>query len=244
MKNKIVVVTGGASGLGLGISHALLHKEATVVVFDYNKDSLAKLDPAFHAQHVDVTQYDQVQTAVDEVIAKFGKIDVLINNAGVIHSEPLINIMNPKGMKHSYDSFKKILDLDLNSVFIVGSIVAEKMVMKRIKGTIINISSISAEGNAGQTAYSAAKSAVNAITKVWSKELGIMGIRVNAIAPGFINTESTQHALNEKILENLKTNIPLRKLGQVDNIAKSVLFMIENDYVNGAILDVNGGLTI
>ena len=109
---------------------------------------------------------------------------------------------------------------------------------------IINISSISASGNAGQTAYSAAKAGVEAMTRVWSKELGVFGIRVAAVAPGFIDTESTRKALNEQKLRELSGRIPLRRLGRETNVAGAVLAIIENDYISGAVIPVDGGMVL
>lgn len=244
IKDSVAIVTGGASGLGLGIASDLLDNYAKVVIFDINQAKLDSLNKDFVTYNVDITDYDLVQKAINKVFDKFGKIDILINNAGVIYSEPLINIMNPTNMKHSYEKFKQNLEINLNSVFITSSIVSEKMVLKRTKGLIINMSSISANGNAGQTVYSAAKAGVEAMTKTWSKELGSFGIRSVAIAPGFINTESTNDALNKKTIEHIKSHTPLKKLGEVKNISKSVLYIIENDFINGTVLEIDGGLTI
>ncbi|NND81380.1 MAG: SDR family oxidoreductase [Gammaproteobacteria bacterium] len=244
MKDKVILITGAASGLGHAIAANLLEQGANVVVFDINKESLSKLGASFDQHQVDVTDYESVQHEVDQVIEKHGKIDVLVNNAGIIHNELLVNLQKPHSMKHSYDSFKNTLKVDLDSVFIMTSIVAEKMVMQRTKGCIINISSISAQGNAGQTAYSAAKGAVESMTKTWGKELGVFGIRTNAIAPGFIDTPSTAAALNDKAIEHIVSSTPLRKLGQTDNIVQTVSYIIENDYVNASVLQVDGGLTL
>ena len=132
LENKIIIVTGGASGLGLETAEKLLKEKATVIVFDFDRSKLSILNKSFVTYHVDVTSYDQVQSAVDDIIEKFGSIDVLVNSAGVIYSEPLINIMAKDDRKHSLESFKKYLDTNLTSVFIVSSIVIEKMVIKRI----------------------------------------------------------------------------------------------------------------
>lgn len=243
-EGKVTVVTGGANGLGLAISQGLRDEGATVVVFDINEAALARLGEGMTGYAVDITDYAAVQAAVGGVIERFGSVDILVNNAGVIYNEPLINIMNSSEMKHSYERFKKNLDINLNAVFIMSSVVAEQMVLKRIPGVIVNISSISAQGNAGQTAYSAAKAAVEAMTKTWAKELGAFGIRSAAIAPGFIDTDSTNTALNEKTIKHIVGNTPLRRLGDAYNIFQSVKFIVENDFVNGAVIGVDGGLTI
>lgn len=244
IKDSVAIVTGGGSGLGLGIASVLLEKQAKVVVLDIDKEKLAKLSEKFLKYQVDVTNYETVQATIDDIVSKYERIHILVNNAGAIYNEPLINIMNRENMKHSYENFKKFLDINLNSVFIMSSIVAEKMVLKRTKGVIINISSISANGNPGQSVYAAAKAGVNALTKTWAKELGVLGIRTVAIAPGFIDTESTYKALSKEVISHIKREVPLRKLGKVEDIAHSVLYAIENEYLNGTILEVDGGITI
>jgi len=243
---KIIIITGGASGLGKNmVSYFSAIDEYEVVVFDINKKALKYfINTPIKTFYVDVTNEDQVIEGVNSVFKKYGEIDVLVNNAGIIYNEVLINMMNREDMKHKYKNFKKYLSVNLDSVFLMGSNVAEKMVMKRTKGVIINISSICSIGNAGQSAYSAAKAGVNALTKTWSKELGIFGIRVVSIAPGFINTESTNEALTDSILKHIKSNTPLRKLGRPDNISSTVKFIIDNDFINGTIVEINGGLVL
>jgi Dehydrogenases with different specificities (related to short-chain alcohol dehydrogenases) len=116
--------------------------------------------------------------------------------------------------------------------------------MNRIKGVIVNISSVSARGNAGQTAYSAAKSGLESMTRVWSKELGAFRIRAVSIAPGFIDTESTRSAVSEKILEDIRLNVPLKRLGAEKEISDFVITALENDYLNGAVIALDGGLVL
>jgi 3-oxoacyl-[acyl-carrier protein] reductase len=244
IENKIIIVTGGASGLGFETSQYLLEKKATVIVFDIDKEKLNRLNKSFITYPVDVTSYDQVQSAVDDIIDKFGSVDVLVNNAGAIYSEPFINIMAKGDRKHSYDNYKKCLDINLTSVFIVSSVVVEKMVLIRTKGVVVNISSISAQGNAGQTVYSAAKAGVEALTKTWAKELGIFGIRVVAVSPGFMDTESTHKALNEKRISDIRQMVPLKTLGSARDVSGAVVFAIESGYVNGVVLKIDGGLKI
>jgi len=244
LTNETVIITGGASGLGLNVAEALLEEGAEIVIFDLNDKLFSELSEKFDCYKVDVTDESSVQSAVNDVIGKYGKIDVLVNSAGIIHSAPLINIMNPNGMRHSFTEFKEVLDVDLCSVFLVSSIISEKMILKRTRGVIINISSICARGNAGQTAYAAAKAGVEAMTKVWAKELGTFGIRTNAIAPGFIDTPSTAKSLNQKNIENIVKNTPLNTLGRPENISMAVAYIIKNDFVNGAVVEVNGGLIL
>jgi 3-oxoacyl-[acyl-carrier protein] reductase len=126
----------------------------------------------------------------------------------------------------------------------LGAYIAEHMAVNRIRGVIVNISSICADGNAGQTAYSASKAGLESMTKVWAKELGSFGIRSIAIAPGFMDTESTHVALAESVLEEIRLRTPLRKLGKVSQVTHAIKFALTNDFVNAGVIRVDGGLTI
>jgi 3-oxoacyl-[acyl-carrier protein] reductase len=147
-------------------------------------------------------------------------------------------------MMHDYGDFQQVLKSNLDSVFIVTAAVVGHMVRRRTKGVIINVSSISASGNEGQVAYSAAKAGVNAMTVSWAKELGRWGIRCNAVSPGFIATESTRASLSESILNRVQANTPLRRLGDPHEVAQAVQALVENDFITGTVLSVNGGLVI
>ncbi|NOT12366.1 MAG: SDR family oxidoreductase [Methylococcaceae bacterium] len=244
LEGSVALVTGGAKGLGLTIAHYLQERGAKVIVADLDTEALAALQENMEGCVLDVTRLDDAKTVIKELIERHGCIDVLVNNAGVIYSEAMVNIMNPVGMMHDYHRFRQSITANLDSVFIMTSAVVEQMVMRRTKGVIINISSISACGNEGQSAYSAAKAGVNAMTVTWSKELGRLGIRCNAVAPGFIDSVSTHNALSESIIKHIQSNTPLRRLGKATEVAKAVVSLIENDFMNGVVLKVDGGLTI
>lgn len=244
IKGAIAFVTGGAQGLGLSIACYLAENGATVIVADRNADALESLPKNLEGVLMDVTHPDQVGVEVAKVVNHHGRLDILVNNAGVIYSEPFVNLMNPDGIMHDYDRFRESIRVNLDSVFIVTAAVVEQMIKLRTKGVIINISSISACGNEGQTAYSAAKGGVNAMTITWSKELGRWGIRCNAISPGFIGTDSTRKALNETNIKHITDNTPLRRLGDAVEIAQAVHSVIENNFINGVVLEVTGGLRI
>jgi len=242
--DAIALVTGGCKGLGLAIASHLNTSGARVIVADIDKDALSKIPDGIDPRMLDVTVPQNALEVVQSIVDQYGQIDILINNAGMIYNEPFVNIMNPQSIMHGYDSFCKTLNINLNSVFIMSSAVIEAMVKRRNKGSIINISSISACGNEGQTAYSAAKAAVNAMTVTWAKELGPHGIRCNAVAPGFIDTVSTGAALDETHLKHIRSCTPLRRLGQAKDVALAVAALIENDFLNGVILRADGGLRI
>ena len=244
LKEKVALVTGGAKGLGLAIAAHLQEQGAQVVVADLDRAALVYLPEHFDCHELDVTRPDDAKALVNKIVEQYGHIDVLVNNAGVIYSEPMVNIMNPAEMMHDYNRFRDSIIVNLDSVFIMTSAVVEQMVLKRTKGCIVNISSISACGNEGQTAYSAAKAGVNAMTVTWSKEFGRLGIRCNAVAPGFIGTDSTHTALSESIIQHIVSNTPLRRLGKANEVAHAVAGLISNDFINGAVLHVNGGLSI
>ena len=214
------------------------------MVADLDTKALADLPQGIEGYALDVTQLIDAKNVTQEIINRYSRIDILVNNAGVIFSKPMVNIMNSPEIMHDYESFRQCITANLDSVFIMTSVVVEQMVLRRIKGVIVNISSISACGNEGQIAYSAAKSGVNAMTVTLSKELGRLGIRCNAVAPGFIDTGSTRQALSESIIKHIESNTPLRRLGQAKNVAQAVVSVITNDFMNGVVLDVNGGLTI
>lgn len=232
INGKTILITGGLGSLGSGIAEALKNYGATIVIFDQIDD------PAHNAFKVDVTNEMEIERALQGI----EKIDVLINCAGEIYSEPLINVM--KKERHAKAAWDRIMDNNLNSCFLMSSQVAEKMAMSRTRGVIINFSSISAQGNMGQAAYSAAKAGIEALTKVMAKELGMFKIRVCAVAPGFIETPSTKAALSDSLIDHWKKQTPLRKLGQLEDIVSTMKYIIETDYLSGAVIPVDGGLTI
>ena len=248
IKDKRVIVTGGVKGIGNAMVNEFIKEGATVGIFDIDKEGFDNLkinnSENIHFFKCDITDYMQVEDSVNKFYNKFKGIDVLVNNAGILYSAPLISLAEGKLKKHDIEMWHKVLSIDLTSVFYLTVNVVEKMIIKRTKGVIVNISSVAAAGNAGQSAYSAAKAGVNALTKTWAKELGLWGIRVVGVAPGYCGTESTHNIMGHEALKEVKSEIPLRRLGSPEEIVLGVLSAIKNDYFHGKILEIDGGLSI
>lgn len=247
LQGRNAIVTGGVRGLGRAVVDALVAKGACVTVFDLDADGLATLAedvPGVEAVRCNVSDEAEVDACLQEFHTRRKVAHVLVNNAGIIHSAPLVR-MGPGGLeRYPTDSWNRVIASNLSSVFFMTSRVVERMVATRTRGAIVNIGSISAGGNPGQTAYAAAKAGVEALSATWARELGIFGIRVSTVAPGFVGTESTRNALSEAVLEDLVSRVPLRRLGKAEEIAKTVLFAIENDFINGKTISVDGGLVL
>ena len=245
-KNQKIIITGAASGVGMYLADYLKDKVSRICLIDIKKDGLQK----FYGQSnidvfcCDLTEFEQTTSVIKEVYEKNPDTSVLINNAGIIHSELLINFFKRHDRRHSKENWDKMLDVNLTSVFNCSVNVVDNMIRNKVKGLIINISSISANGNSGQSVYSAAKAGVNALTIAWSRELSMFGIRTVGIAPGFFDTPSTHSALNQNIVKKLVTEIPSKRLGQLEELAKAIDFVIDNDYFNGKILEIDGGMVL
>lgn len=241
-----IIVTGSSGSFGAHFVTYLASIANKVIGLDLNlpKESDGSKSPNVQYFQVDLTNVEQVDEVLSRIFEEVGPIHGLINNAGIIHSEPLVNLLSREDPIHSTENWNKVVNINLNAVFILSSRVVHQMIKGRIKGAIINISSISAYGNAGQSAYSASKAALIGLTKTWSKELGMWGIRTNAIAPGFFETASTQEALPESIIKHVVKETPIKRMGEPLELAQSIQFILENDFLNGHVLDLNGGLTI
>lgn len=244
---KKVIVTGGANGIGRFLVEAFVRRGAIVGAFDINLVGLERLKddfPDVDTINCDVTDYLKTQESVGMFFDKHDRIDILINNAGYIYSSPLIKFGIKGTEKHDPEMWQKVINLNLTSVFNMSSHVVEKMMAKRTKGVIVNVSSVSSAGNIGQCAYSAAKAGINAMTMTMAKELGMMGIRCVAIAPGFIETHSTKEALSDDARKDWIRKVPLNRMGTGDEITKGIFSIIENDYFNGKVFEIDGGLVL
>lgn len=243
LQNARVLVTGGASGIGNYIALELAPRVQVVHVLDVRPMPTDEVRSNVKWTECDVTNPDQVEKAV-EAIFLHGGVNVVVNCAGIIHNEMLVSLISKQERRHSIQSWQKVIDVNLNAVMYVTSNVVERMILNRVRGVIVNISSITAQGNLGQSAYAATKAAVEALTKTWSKELAMFKIRSVCIAPGFFNTPSTRGSLSEAMLSKWEKSIPLMRLGELHEILHALEFLIGNEYYNGKVLSLDGGLTI
>ena len=244
---KNIIVTGAAGNLGEEIVKNLIKKNFKIICFDNrikNLNYLKKKYKKIDGYLCDLTNEKKLIFTFKKVLKKYKNIDILINNAGHITNSLIVSISD-KGLKrHSYNLWKQTISNNLYSTFLTSSFVIENMISNRNEGLIINISSISANGNIGQTAYSAAKSGVDALTKTWSKELSRFKIRVAGISPGFIETDSTKKVLSKKIINKLKESTPSQRFGKKSEFIQALNFIINNKFFNGKILEIDGGLNI
>ena len=240
-EKKLALVTGGSRGIGKACALELA-KAGYDVVINYagnveaaNKtvEELKALGSNSEAYKFDVSNAEQVNAGINEIFEKYGRIDVLVNNAGITRDGLF--------MRMSEENWNAVIDTNLSSAFYVSQPVV-KIMMKQRSGAIINMASVvGVSGNAGQANYSAAKAGLIGLTKTLAKELGSRGIRVNAVAPGFIATDMTKDLDTSKFMDL----IPLKRLGEVSDIAKTVKFLAADaDYITGQVIKVDGGLII
>lgn len=249
LKDKVTLITGGAAGIGKATAQRFQEEGAVVVICDVKEDvGQATADElglaAFYK--VNVADRQDVQRWVDDVVARFGRIDVLVNNAGVLRDGRLVVVKDGELVKQMPEAdWDLVIAVNLKGVFNCTQAVAPVMI-RQGSGVILNASSVvGIDGNFGQTNYVATKAGVIGMTKVWARELGRYGIRVNAVAPGFILTEMTLQ-MPEKIREEMVARVPLRKIGQPRDIANAYLFLASDEasYINGAVLRVDGGVVV
>lgn len=243
---KRMIITGAAGAIGAEIVR-YFYKKYDLICIDINIKKLKVLKSRYKNINIyqcDLTNQKKIKQTIDKLNLKYKHFDILINNAGMIYNHPIIKLGSRGFQAHSYNNWKKVLNTNLNSVFLFSSSIIENFCNNRIKGVIINISSISAKGNTGQSAYSVAKSGVEILTKIWAQELSSFNVRVACIAPGFFNTKSTHNALNKFQIDHLKKTIPLKRLGTLNELMLAINFIIKNEFFNGKVLSLDGGLEI
>jgi len=244
LKDEVAIVTGSARGIGRAIALELVRNGAKLVICDLNMDDIQIVVDQFTEMGGEakgfvsnVTQAEDAQQLIDKTIEAFGKVDILVNNAGITRDNLL--------MRMKEDEWDAVIAVNLKGTYNCIRAIAKPFIKQR-SGKIINLASVVGQiGNAGQVNYSASKAGVIGLTKSVAKELAARNVRVNAIAPGFIQTDMTAN-LTEKAKEELTNAIPLAKLGQPEDVAKVVLFLASGDaaYITGQVINVDGGMVM
>ncbi len=251
LSSKTIVVTGGGQGIGLAIAVSFAGAGANIALIDMNADTLAQARTECEALGVkaqtylaNVTDEAAVESTMDRVVADFGRLDGLVNNAGITRDALLVKVRDGAVVgRMSYEQWKAVIDVNLTGVFLCGRAAVERMIALGNGGVIVNVSSISRAGNAGQTNYSAAKAGVQAMAVTWAKELARYGIRTGSIAPGFVRTEILA-SMKPEALDKVTAPVPLKRLGEPEEIAQAARFIFENDFFTGRCIDLDGGLRL
>lgn len=252
-ENKVVIVTGGANGIGRATVEKFASEGATVAIWDLTDDAGKALAEALNNdgktavyQSVNVTDSEAVAAAVAEVVETFGRVDVLVNNAGIVRDGQLIKYKDGAVQKvMTDDQFDAVINVNLKGVFVCTRAVVPQMIEQK-SGRILNASSVvGLYGNFGQTNYVATKAGVIGMTQTWARELGRYGITVNAVAPGFIQTDMIQ-SVPEKVIERMVGQTPVGRLGKPEDIANAYAFLASDEaaFISGHVLSVDGGMVI
>ncbi|WP_448211232.1 SDR family oxidoreductase [Colwellia sp. MEBiC06753] len=251
IQDKVIVITGGGQGLGRAMALNLAKQGAKLALIDLNEELLAETvaliaEAGSSAKYylANVTNEAEVEAIFDQINEDFDGFDGLVNNAGILRDGMLIKAKDGEIVKKmSLDQFQSVIDVNLTGVFLCGREAAAHMIKNNRKGVIINMSSIARNGNMGQTNYAASKAGVVAMTVCWARELGRYGIRVGAIAPGVIRTAMTD-AMKPEMRERLEKMKPVGRLGEADEIAHTVKYILENEFFTGRVVEIDGGLSM
>lgn len=250
LKDKVVVITGGAGGLGLAMAQNFAQAGAKLALIDVDQEKLeracADLGATTEVQGyaLDITDEEDVVAGFAYILEDFGQVNVLVNNAGILRDGMLVKAKDGKVTdRMSFEQFQSVINVNLTGTFLCGREAAAAMIESGQAGVIVNISSLAKAGNMGQSNYAASKAGVAAMSVGWAKELARYNIRSAAVAPGVIATEMTA-AMKPEALERLEKLVPVGRLGHADEIASTVRFIIENDYVNGRVFEIDGGIRL
>lgn len=249
VRGKTILVTGAGRGIGRSLALHFARKAANLALLDTNaadmEQTLARctaLGVSARSYVTDAADEDSVIGTLDKVTADFGGLDGLVNNAGVVRDAMLVKVKDGQVVgKMTLADWQAVINVNLTGVFLCAREAALRMIKLARRGVIVNISSICRAGNMGQTNYSAAKAGVAAMTVVWAKELARHGIRVGAVAPGFVHTPLLE-SMKPEALARMTAPIPLGRLGEPEEIAHAVGFIFENDLFTGRCLEVDAGL--
>ena len=250
LREKVCLITGGAAGIGRATAVKFAGEGAQVVICDLDEaagqEAAAVLGQGATFFRVNVVDRQAVQTWIDRVVDQYGRIDVLVNNAGITRDAQLVKFKDGElAGQMEEEAFYAVIGVNVKGVFNCTQAAAPVMI-RQGSGVILNASSVvGLDGNFGQTNYVATKAAVVGMTKVWARELGRYGIRVNAVAPGFIATEMT-NAMPEKVLDSMRGHTPLRRMGRPEDVANAYAFLASDEasFISGALLRVDGGIVI
>lgn len=252
LDNRVIAITGGAKGIGFEIAQALKVKGAKLALLDLNQEALDEAISQLHGQDNSVRGYicnvadeAQVVKTFEAIVAEFGAVHGVINNAGIIRDAQLLKVKEGKVIdRMSAENYSLVVDVHMKGAFLCAREAAAHMIEGKVEdGCIINMSSVAAAGNFGQTNYSAAKSGMAAQSRVWAKELGRFGIRSMTVAPGIIMTDMLA-SMPEARRQGLADMVPLQRVGEVSHIAQTVIHILENDYLTGTVIEVSGGLKL
>jgi 3-oxoacyl-[acyl-carrier protein] reductase len=251
IKNNCFVITGAAQGLGKSISLALARQGAILALLDVNAEGLeqtrqacAEAGSRCETFNCNVADENSVQQCFADIKNELGEISGLVNNAGILRDALLVKAKDGEILdRMSLQQWQQVIDINLTGVFLCGREAATQMIGDNQAGVIINISSISRAGNAGQSNYAAAKSGVAALTNTWARELARFNIRSVAIAPGIFETEMVA-SMKPEAYDRITGAIPLKRTGSLDELSHTVCYLIENDYINGRVLELDGGLRL
>ncbi|MCS6204692.1 SDR family oxidoreductase [Shewanella baltica] len=250
LKDKVVVITGGAGGLGLAMAQNFAQAGAKIALIDVDQEKLERAcaelgsDTEVQGYALDITDEEDVVAGFAYILEDFGQVNVLVNNAGILRDGLLVKAKDGKVIdRMSYEQFQSVINVNLTGSFLCGREAAAAMIESGQAGVIVNISSLAKAGNMGQSNYAASKAGVAAMSVGWAKELARYNIRSAAVAPGVIATEMTA-AMKPEALERLEKLVPVGRLGHADEIASTVRFIIENDYVNGRVFEIDGGIRL
>jgi 3-oxoacyl-[acyl-carrier protein] reductase len=250
IKGKTIVITGAGQGLGQAMAVMLAQQGASLALVDLEQDRMTETVKQCRAANAIVRSYaanvaveSDVARLFEQVSLEFGRVDALINNAGTNADALLVKRHDSLIQKMSLDDFNRVVTVDLTGVFLCGREAAVQMLAAENPGVIINISSISEAGNVGQSNYAAAKAGVSALTVTWAQELARYAIRVAGIAPGFSETQMVR-TMRPDMQEKFRQRIPLRRFAKPEEVAHAALFILENDYFNGRVLALDGGLRL